>query len=150
MSFFESELHLAYKFGNAPINSFPFPHLYVQDIFPDIFYSQIQKNLPAQNLLTSLPDLFPDQPGFRNYKDRYVMDVNKNESITYGDLNHYVNQVANFLLDNKISHKSNVCINLEKSAVAGDPLFMEHIPADHYLFETLDQSTLNYPIRVEY
>ena len=81
MSFIESELHFAYKYINSPINIFPFPHLYVQDIFPDIFYSQIQKNLPAQNLLTSLPDLFPDQPGFRNYKDRYVMDVNKNESI---------------------------------------------------------------------
>ena len=81
MSIIESELHFAYKYINSPINIFPFPHLYVQDIFPDIFYSQIQKNLPAQNLLTSLPDLFPDQPGFRNYKDRYVMDLVREESI---------------------------------------------------------------------
>ena len=47
-----------------------------------------------------------------------AIQFNKNESITYGDLNHYVNQVANFLLDNKISHKSIVCINLEKSLTA--------------------------------
>ena len=81
MSFFESELHLAYKFGNAPINSFPFPHLFVQDIFSDIFYSQIQKNLPAQNLLTSMPELYPEEPEFEAYKDRYVMDLARGESI---------------------------------------------------------------------
>jgi hypothetical protein len=81
MSLTESELHFAYKFANTPINSFPFPHLYVQDIFSDIFYSQIQKNLPAQNLMTSLPELYPEQPGFKNYKDRYVMDFRKDESI---------------------------------------------------------------------
>jgi len=81
MSFIESELNFAYQFANTPINSFPFPHLYVQDIFSDIFYSQIQKNLPAQNLMTSLPELYPEQPGFKNYKDRYVMDFRKDESI---------------------------------------------------------------------
>ena len=81
MSFFESELHLAYKFGNAPINSFPFPHLYVQDIFSDIFYSQIQKNLPDHNLLTSMPDLYPEELGFEAHKDRYVMDLMREESI---------------------------------------------------------------------
>ena len=81
MSFFESELHLAYKFGNAPINSFPFPHLYVQDIFSDIFYSQIQKNLPDHNLLTSMPELYPEELGFEAHKDRYVMDLVREESI---------------------------------------------------------------------
>jgi len=35
MSFIESELNFAYQFTNTPINSFPFPHLYVQDIFLD-------------------------------------------------------------------------------------------------------------------
>ena len=81
MSFIESELNFAYQFSNTPINSFPFPHMYVQDIFSDIFYSQIQKNLPAQNSMTSLPDLHPEQDGFKNYKDRYVMDFSRDESI---------------------------------------------------------------------
>jgi len=81
MSFLDSELHLAYKFGNAPINGFPFPHLYVQDIFSDIFYSQIQKNLPDHNLLTSMPDLYPEELGFEAHKDRYVMDLMREESI---------------------------------------------------------------------
>ena len=81
MSFFESELHLAYKLGNNPINSFPFPHLFVQDIFSDTFYSQIQKNLPDQNLLTSMPELYPEEPGFQDHKDRYVMDLVREESI---------------------------------------------------------------------
>ena len=81
MSFLDSELHLAYKFGNDPINSFPFPHLYVQDIFSDIFYSQIQKNLPDHNLLTSMPELYPEELGFEAHKDRYVMDLVREESI---------------------------------------------------------------------
>ena len=81
MSFIESELHFAYKYINSPINIFPFPHLYVQDIFSDIFYSQIQKNLPDHNLLTSMPELYPEELGFEAHKDRYVMDLVREESI---------------------------------------------------------------------
>lgn len=36
------------------------------------------------------------------------------------------------------------CINTEKGTVSGDPLFLEHIPTDKYVFETLDQRLLNY------
>lgn len=36
------------------------------------------------------------------------------------------------------------CINLEKGATAGDTLFIPHIPADKYVFETLDSRLLNY------
>ena len=35
--FLEDELHAAYKFGNAPILDFPFPHFYVENIFSDNF-----------------------------------------------------------------------------------------------------------------
>lgn len=36
------------------------------------------------------------------------------------------------------------CINTQKNAVAGDVLFLDQIPADKYIFETLDSRLLNY------
>lgn len=36
------------------------------------------------------------------------------------------------------------CINNEKGAVSGDTLFLEPIPSDKYIFETLDKRLLNY------
>lgn len=77
----EIELHLAYKIGNTSINNFPFPHIFIKDIFPNDFYSKIQENLPNNSSMTSLPDLYPEQPGFMNYKERFAIDFKKIESI---------------------------------------------------------------------
>jgi D-alanine--poly(phosphoribitol) ligase subunit 1 len=52
------------------------------------------------------------------HRDSIALHLHDNELITYGRLNWHVNQVANFFLDNGINHKSNVCINLEKSLSA--------------------------------
>jgi len=43
--FLDVELHTAYKISNTPILNFPFPHFYVENIFPANFYSKIQENL---------------------------------------------------------------------------------------------------------
>jgi hypothetical protein len=39
--------HLAYKIANAPIKSFPFPHIYVENVFPNKFYTSLLDCLPA-------------------------------------------------------------------------------------------------------
>lgn len=36
------------------------------------------------------------------------------------------------------------CINTEKGVISGDPLFLDHIPSDKYIFETMDSRLLNY------
>lgn len=36
------------------------------------------------------------------------------------------------------------CINTEKGSVSGDALFIDNIPSDKYIFETLDKRLLNY------
>jgi hypothetical protein len=41
-----AELHLTYKVANAPINVFPFPHFYVEDVFPADYYARMQRMLP--------------------------------------------------------------------------------------------------------
>ena len=79
--FLEDELHAAYKLINSPILNFPFPHLYEENIFSDKFYSEIQKNLPDLNEMTSLAVLAPEMPGLSIYNDRMVIDFSKKKSI---------------------------------------------------------------------
>ena len=77
----DTELYIAYKFGNKSINTFPYPHLYIQNVFPNDYYSKILKNLLSVNSMTSMPDLYPEQPGLKNYKDRYVLEFARDEHI---------------------------------------------------------------------
>ena len=79
--FLEDELHAAYKLINSPILNFPFPHLYVENIFSDKFYSKIQENLLDSSEMMSMADLYSDNPGLSGYKERMVMDFDKKESM---------------------------------------------------------------------
>lgn len=38
--------HLAYRIGNAVVNPFPFPHIFVENVFPDDFYADLRGTLP--------------------------------------------------------------------------------------------------------
>lgn len=51
--------HMAYRISNAVIQPWPFPHIYVQDVFPWDFY---------QNLLANLPPTY--STGVKDYKGR--------------------------------------------------------------------------------
>ena len=79
--FLDAELHVAYKIGNTPILNFPYPHFYVENLFPDEFYSKIQENLLDPKEMTSMADLYSDSPGLSGYKDRLVMDFTRADSI---------------------------------------------------------------------
>ena len=57
MSSVETELEVLYRIGNAPVLEYPYPHLYVPDIFPADFYSAIRRNLPPQSALKTLGEL---------------------------------------------------------------------------------------------
>jgi hypothetical protein len=46
-----AELTAAYAIGNAPIQVFPFPHIYVRDVFPREYYEEIRRRLPPAELL---------------------------------------------------------------------------------------------------
>ena len=76
--FLEDELHAAYKFGNAPILNFPFPHIFVENIFTEKFYSKIQDNLLDLKEMTSMADLYNDK---NYYKERMILDFAMEESI---------------------------------------------------------------------
>lgn len=49
--------HVLYKIANAPINLFPFPHIYVRDVFPHDFYRELRKHIPPPTALKGLKAL---------------------------------------------------------------------------------------------
>jgi hypothetical protein len=57
--FSDVEMQLAYKLGNASINLFPYPHIYVENIFPADYYKHIQENLPRPEEMLPIEDVRP-------------------------------------------------------------------------------------------
>ena len=51
------DLHVLYRIANTPILEYPFPHIYVPDIFPADFYQELLRNLPPQGALKTLGEL---------------------------------------------------------------------------------------------
>ena len=54
MSSSDVDLYVQYRIANAPMREFPYPHLYVRDIFPEDFYARLRANLPSEAHLRSL------------------------------------------------------------------------------------------------
>jgi hypothetical protein len=50
-------LRVLYKIANAPIQPFPFPHIYVRDVFPEDFYQELRRNLPPREAFKTLTEL---------------------------------------------------------------------------------------------
>lgn len=67
-TFQEAELQVAYEFGNAPIRPFPFPHLYMQEVFPRAFYQAIQDNLPVGGQWSPIAE----KRRVTGYRERFV------------------------------------------------------------------------------
>ena len=66
-----AELHLLYRIANAPLNPYPFPHLYIRDVFPADYYARIQSMLPDPGRLLTISEARPVPPG--RYKERFVL-----------------------------------------------------------------------------
>jgi len=67
--FSSAEMQLLYKVGNAPIQTFPYPHILVHDVFPADFYERLRANLPPRDAYRTLKSLgrvggdYPDTRG---------------------------------------------------------------------------------------
>ena len=68
-----AEMHLMYKTANAPISWFPFPHCFIEDVFPAETYADIQRNIPESSAMTSLADTGRVTPGA--YKERFILPL---------------------------------------------------------------------------
>jgi hypothetical protein len=63
------ELHVVYKLANAPLQHYPFPHLYARDVFPADYYAQMQRLMPPASALKTLHEA----RGAKGYPDRFVL-----------------------------------------------------------------------------
>ncbi len=52
--FSSPEMQLVYRVANAPIQMFPYPHILVQDVFPEDFYGELRRHLPPRTAYKSL------------------------------------------------------------------------------------------------
>ena len=57
--FSAAELHMLYRIGNAPVGPFPYPHIYVQDVFPADFYAELLRHLPPREAFAPLSKVRP-------------------------------------------------------------------------------------------
>jgi len=53
----ETELEVLYKIGNAAVREYPYPHIYVPEVFPEAFFAELRRNLPPQGALKNLGEL---------------------------------------------------------------------------------------------
>lgn len=56
---------VCYKIANAPVQKYPFPHFYIEEVFPDSFYRQLRAILPPKDDYKS---------GASNYNGRVFAD----------------------------------------------------------------------------
>jgi len=54
MSSADAEEHVRYQIANAPLRRYPFPHFYVQPVFPEDYYRELLANLPRTEVLTPI------------------------------------------------------------------------------------------------
>jgi hypothetical protein len=65
------DLEIVYRIANAPLRTFPFPHLYVPEIFPAAYYAEALRSLPAPEAMTPL-----EQAGrAKGYPERSIMPL---------------------------------------------------------------------------
>ena len=57
MSSKDVDLYVQYRIANAPMLEFPYPHLYVRDVFPEDYYARLRANLPTGQQFRTLTSL---------------------------------------------------------------------------------------------
>jgi len=68
----DARAHVFYKIANAPVLAYPFPHFYVESVFPEDFYRQLLASLPPLARYARLGETGSVTPGA--YPERFVLN----------------------------------------------------------------------------
>lgn len=68
---FDAETALVYNVANAPIRIFPYPHIYVPNVFPAEFYAEIQRHMPDPDAMIPIEQVRP----VKGYPERFVLAI---------------------------------------------------------------------------
>jgi hypothetical protein len=76
------EEYVRYQIANAPLRTYPYPHFYVPQVFPEDYYREIQAGLPRTEVLTPIHEtgmvgILDKQTGELKpvYEPRYIADL---------------------------------------------------------------------------
>lgn len=61
----------------APMRTFPFPHVYVESVFPDDYYAEIRRNWPSASRFVTLESTGRVPAGA--YPERFIMPLTKDK-----------------------------------------------------------------------
>jgi len=67
--------HVIYTIANAPLRTYPFPHLYVDSIFPPDYYAELRRNWPSASQLVTLGST--GRVPKHAYPERFFMPLSK-------------------------------------------------------------------------
>ena len=67
--------HVKYRVANAPVCEYPFPHFFIEDIFPTDYFSQIIKNWPGTDRFISIADT--NRTSGDSYRERHIVNLPK-------------------------------------------------------------------------
>jgi hypothetical protein len=62
---------LAYNVLNAPLRTYPYPHIYVPEVFPREVYAELQRNIPDPAAMIPIEQARP----VTGYRERFVQDI---------------------------------------------------------------------------
>lgn len=72
--------YIFYQIANAPIRTYPYTHIYVENIFPQDFYEQLCAQFPDTNQFSSISKTGSVQDG--TYQNRFVLPL-KTENLSH-------------------------------------------------------------------
>jgi hypothetical protein len=77
------EEHVLYQIANAQMREYPYAHIYVENVFPEEFYSRMRTNWPATSSLVSLADTGRVSKGA--YPERFILPFTQLELLKLGE-----------------------------------------------------------------
>jgi hypothetical protein len=69
----DARAHVFYRVANAPLLSYPFPHFYVESVFPEAYYRSLLDALPPLASYMPLSETGTVTAG--SYKERFCLDL---------------------------------------------------------------------------
>lgn len=67
--------HVKYQLANTPVRKYPFPHFFVENVFPEDYYQQILANWPGEDRFKSIAETGRTSAGA--YKERHIVALPK-------------------------------------------------------------------------
>lgn len=71
------EKHVMYQLANAPVREYPYPHFYLESVFPPEYFDKIQALWPTSSELVSLPSTGRVPKG--QYEERHILQLSPQE-----------------------------------------------------------------------